>query len=333
METFEASGPGLSYRTLLLAGIALGGVIGAALPVLAEESEAEKAAIAYTGGDGFTVRDAGEVADALEAVIGAGDGMVRNDADVSAVEKALLLIEAQEPVLPRVRYMLRYGETDVGGVVLLMVDVRRYNLGPTIREQTIEEYGAENTDVPEAFGVGPHVAWRIAFQPGAKASAMVVAAGRREIPDAEAASADCRARKCLDLDLLDDYADWTQLTKSIGTPEVAYPARTKTPFDGGEGEDQAPAYVALQLAMAADIAREDSGGLLWTVGRRQGPATDEPLFSIIIDRNLGQEMATDAALGIPILSKDGKERWVRRVGDVSYQDYQTASGALRRLAE
>jgi hypothetical protein len=211
-----------------------------------------------------------------------------------------------------------------------VVDVRRYNLGPAIREQTIDAYGAANTAGPGAFGVGPHVAWRFAFQQGSKVAAMVVAAARREIPDAEAAGDDCRARRCLDLNLLDDHAGWVQLNEPIDEPVVAYPAVSQIPFGNEVIEDQTPAYVSLQLAMAAGIASKHSDGMLWSVPQRQGPATDEPLFVVVIDRNLGQEIITDAALGVPKLGKESEERWVRRFGDASYENYQFATGALSR---
>ncbi|MBS7696200.1 MULTISPECIES: hypothetical protein [unclassified Chelatococcus] len=315
-----------------------GGVVVLALiattPTVAQTTDVEKAATAYVTANGFVAHDPGAVMASLDSLFGPDEGMTRQDTDVSAVEKSLLLLEAQEPPLGRVRYMLRYGEVELGETTLSVVDVRRYNLGPAIREETIEAYGAGNTAEPETFGVGPHVGWRIAFQPGSKAAAMVVAAGRREIPDAEAAGDDCRARRCLDLDLLDNHAEWVQLAEPVREPSTGYPAVSPTPFGDEQVEDQTPAYVALQLAMAAGIANEDGdGGLPWDVEQRQGPATDEPLFVVVIDRNLGQETMTDAALGIPKLGKESEERWVRRFGDVSYQTYQISNGPLRRRIE
>lgn len=301
--------------------------------VPSQASDAEKAAIAHVTADGFVARDLDAVMGSLETVFGTDEGMVRRDADVSAVEKSLLLLEAQEPPLARVRYMLRYSEITSGGTVLSLVDLRRYNLGPAIRDQTIEEYGAENTADPDAFGVGPHVGWRVAFQQGSKAAAMIVAAGRREIPDAEAAGDDCRARRCLDLDLLDDYGQWVQLTDPVGEPSTAYPDVSRSVFGDEQVEDQTPAYVALQLALAASIASEDGDGIVWEVKQRQGPATEEPLFVVVIDRNLGQEVMTDAALGVPKLGKQEEERWVRRSGDVTYQTYLSSAGPLRRQVE
>ena len=311
-----------SLKGLGLAAVLLS--LSATAPVSAEPGNVERAAMAYVSADGFTARAFDAVAASLETAFGA---------DVSAVEKSLLLLETQEPALDRTRYMIRYSEADVGGTVLSLVDVRRYNLGPAIREETIQAYGIENTAGPDAFGVGPHVGWRIAFRQGSSEAAMILAAGRREIPDAEAGGHDCRARRCLDLDLLDDHAEWTGLSHAVGEPAVTYPVTSAAVFGDEEIEDQAPAYVALQLAMAAGIASEHSDGMLWTVPQRQGPATDEPLFVVVIDRNLGQEVMTDAALGIPILRKHGEERWVRRFGNVSHLTYQSSAGPLRRRVE
>jgi hypothetical protein len=323
-----------NYGWKPVSGVAAMLALVAIMPVVAQAMDVERTAAAFVSADGFVMRDPGAVVDSLGSIFGTEEDVVRWDADVSAVEKSLLLLETQELPLGRVRYMLRYGEIEVGETILSTVDVRRYNLGQAIREQTIEAYGAENTAAPEAFGVGPHVGWRVAFRPGSEAAAMVVAAGRREIPDAEAVGDDCRGRRCLDLDLLDDYANWIQMNEPIGQPSIAYPGVSPSAFDDEEIEDQTPAYVALKLAMAAGIASEyGDGGLLWEVERRQGPATDKPLFVVVIDRNLGQEIMTDAALGVPKLGKESEERWVRRFGNVSYQTYQFSIGSLRRRVE
>lgn len=324
--------PWRATLSLLALGVALLS-LSMVTPASAAASEIDRVARAYVTADGHRSRETDTIAATLEPVFGAVDGTARRDDDVSAVEKSLLLLEAQEPALGRVRYMVRYSEAQVDGDTISLVDVRRYNLGPVIRAETIRAYGVDNTAGPDAFGVGPHVGWRIAFRKSSAAASVVIAAGRREIPDSEAASDDCRARKCLDLHLLDDYAQWSQLSRAIGEPAVAYPVTSRAEFGDEEIEDQAPAYVALQLALAVGIASEHSDGMLWSLPQRQGPATDEPLFVIVIDRNLGQEMMTDAALGIPILRKHGEERWVRRSGYSRYRIYETATGPLRRRVE
>jgi|GEM_PF-770159 len=288
-------------------------------------AQADNAAAAYVTERGFAARDVAPIKRTLQGIIGKNV-----DKDVSPTEQALLLLEALEPALPRVRYMLRYSEVKAGEITVALVDLRRYNLGPTIRNETIREYGADNTAGPGAFGVGPHAGWRFVFERDTGGTTSLMAAGRREFTNAEAAKRDCLVRKCLDLDLLDDFADWTELAKSVGEAAPPYSTRSKVRFGDEFADDYAPAYIALKLADAIGMITSRNGQMLWTVEQRQGPATDEPLFAIVIDRNLGQEIFTDAALGVPILGKFDREHWVRSVGGPDGQTYLTAAGPLRR---
>src|SRR5690606_4353969 len=112
----------------------------------------------------------------------------------------LLLIDSMEEPLSRVRYMVRYGQMIRDDAPLSFVTVERYNFGPIIRRQVVDAYGEENADEPEAFGVGPHVAWRIVTMPLMGQAAAVVEAARREIGDEEAGALDCAGRLCLSYD-------------------------------------------------------------------------------------------------------------------------------------
>ncbi|MDR0780361.1 MAG: hypothetical protein LBF16_06660 [Pseudomonadales bacterium] len=90
--------------------------------------------------------------------------------------------------------------------------------------------------------------------------------------------------------------------------------------------------------IAAGIATVtvDEKGIGWQVEKRQGLATSEPLFAVVIDRNLGQDVMTDAALGIPVLGKSGEERWVRRSGGIfggePQHSYTVATGPLKKVS-
>lgn len=282
---------------------------------------------AFVGGDGFASRGVLQLNSSLRKAI---PGALASS--VSPIEKALLVIEASEAPLERVRYIIRYREQQSDGDTVALTEVRRFNLGPAIRNETIAAYGAENTAGPETFGIGPHVAWRIATLSTQTELAVLVGAGRRELSDRQAMNQTCQPRPCLSLDLLDDYADWRQLTQAIGDVKTSYPAVTTLKVGEETVEDQSPAYVALQLAMAAGMVKGDGGAMIWTIGQRQGPATDEPLFAIVIDRNLGQEIMTDAVLGVPIMGKDSSEHWVRRsggvFGGVVQSSYTETTGAL-----
>lgn len=302
-------------------------------------ADLESAAQAFVGENGFQPQEIAQLAETMDKLVSADPRtMLRGDADVSGIEKALLLLEEKEKPLARVRYIVRYRERRIGDVTLSLIEALRYNLGPAIRAETIEAYGEQNTDGPEAFGVGPHVGWRFTTIAGTKASAMLVAAGRKEVGEAEARTASCMARTCLSLELLDDYAVWSQLTRPVAEVETAYSAMVSADLAGELVTDQAPAYVALELAVAAGMADAQADEISWTIEQRQGAPTQEHLFAIVIDRNLGQEVMTDAALGIPKLKKEGAERWFRRTGGIfegrSAQSYARANGPfVKRSAD
>lgn len=286
--------------TLVLAGLA---------PAQGQDA-VDQAAAAYIGVTGFQAQALENLEGALGDLIGADPAaMIPKDADVSPIEKALLLLDTQETPVSRARYVLRYNQESIANVELSFIDVQRYNLGPTIHEQTVADYGADNTAPLEVFGVGPHVEWRFVTQPTAKQAALLLAASRREISDAEAAAADCLPRLCLSLEPLDGLAHWSDSADSEQPPlPVAYPPIG--PADEGSSE-VAPAYQALELAIAAGLASASAEDVVWTLPERQGADTDSPFLVVLIDRNLGQETMSDAALGVAKLGLDSDERWTR----------------------
>lgn len=255
--------------------------------------------------------------------------MIPADVDISPVEKALLLIDTQEEPLSRMRYLLRYNTAVVDGVELSLVSVERYNLGPATREETILAYGAENTAGPEAFGIGPHVRWRFVTQPTAKSAALLLAASREEIGEKTAQRASCLIRTCLSLDPMDGLAGWSEWAPyEMALPDVAYPAIIASPVDD-DATELSPAILALQLAQAAGLA----DGLAWSMPERQGGDNDTPILVVLIDRNLGQEIMSDAALGVGKMGLDSEEYWTRISGGVfdgtANESIATAQGPLQ----
>ncbi|MET3926922.1 hypothetical protein [Devosia sp. 2618] len=255
--------------------------------------------------------------------------MIPADADISPIEKALLLIDTQEEPLPRARYVLRYNREIVDGVELSLVAIDRYNLGPAIRAETALSYGEENTANAEEFGIGPHVRWRFATQPTAKLAALLLAASREEISEKQAKRGNCFGRTCLSLDPLDVVADWAEWTQyETPLPEVVYPTVLSNLFNG-EATELAPALVALETAQAAGLA----DGLAWTLPEKQGGDNDTPFIVVIVDRNLGQEVMSDVALGVAKMGLDSEEHWTRISGGifdgVPTQNLTTAEGPLK----
>lgn len=312
------------FAVTTLALLILAGPTAAADPV-------QEAADAFVHAKGFHSQNLDNVEGALADLLGGDrDAMIPPGADISPIEKAFLLLDSQETPLPRTRYLLRYNEQVVGGITLSLIDVERYNLGPAVREETIAEFGADQTADPAAFGVGPHVEWRIVTQPVAKAAALLLAASRREISDTTAAARDCLPRTCLSPTPLDDVAAWsTGDQRQEPFHIVAYPAIGPSEFSPEEHEI-VPAYQALELGIMAGIATADeASGVSWTIPSRQGGNTDTPLLVIEIDHNLGQDIYSDAALGIGKLGKDSSERWVR----ISGTYYDKAISETRATAE
>jgi len=283
-------------------------------PVCAETPEA--IAHAYLSTEGYAVTNADAASQTLRATLKPGAA----PAVPSAVESALLLLEAQEQPLSRVRYAVRLSDQVVDATRLTFVEVQRYNLGPAIRRDAIDAYGAENVDTPAAFGVGPHVSLRlVAHQSGSDAQTLL-GVSRGEISEGDAVAAQCPIRSCLNTSGADDLASWTEAPSP--TPAVAPYAATFTYDDNGQSTAEvAPAYQALQLARFAGVATSQ------VPTNADTPQRSERLL-IVIDRNLGQDVMADAILGTGV-----SDRWVRLSSAVTdgkpVLNYMTANGPLR----
>jgi len=269
-------------------------------------TEVDDAIAAFIDGDGFARQDP-QAVDAKVLGSFVHTGAIRPDGAANALEKALLLIDAMETALPRVRYMVRYGQMMQDDTPVSFVTVERYNLGPAIREMVAEDFGEENTSDPEEFGVGPHVAWRLVAMPLMGQTAALLETSRREMRDDEAAGNDCAGRGCLSLDgPLQFVRDWYETPLEVDIA-VAYPRST----DWGA---PLPAFAAAELSVAAGLAQGDGGEPYW-IGPEQPEAARgyEPFLLLTVDFDLGQETNVDAALGQTLLNDDAlAEIWVRR---------------------
>lgn len=272
-------------------------------------ADVDRAIEIFAGEDGFAPQSLDSVDEKLLAAFTASAGSaLRPDSEASPLEKALLVVDTLEPALSRTRTMLRYGQMLDGDTPYSFVTVERYNFGPAIRQMVIEDYGEENADEPEAFGVGPHVAWRIVTMPVMGQQAALVSVSRGEISEKAAQETDCGGRGCLDFEPLpDDLHEWLETDMTI---ELAFAYDATTP-----DEVATSARVAAELAVAAGIAAAHEGRMSWH-GPEQPEAARhaEPFLFVVIDRDLGQETATDAVLGQTLLNDDSvAELWRRRV--------------------
>lgn len=124
------------------------------------------------------------------------------DADIDALTRSILIFAAQEINLPYVRYQVDYSvntDTEIPGLKQDYIDVTRYNLGPTLRNDLLQYLDAENIADITDFGVGPHVSWRFAMTPIMGMQADVIYAARKEVPDYQAREAMCFLQSCLSL--------------------------------------------------------------------------------------------------------------------------------------
>lgn len=243
--------------------------------------------------------------------------------DAGPIEKAVLFAANSIPST-RTRTAVSYAqvlEDDNGAPYpVSFIEVRHFSLGPTIREDAIEAYGAENTGDLEEFGVGPHRAWRFVFMPIMGASAALIEASAREIPDEEAAGMDCNGIPCLDLMTSpDDLAQWEEVEGSLPEwpPLVA----------DVEGGMASPGHAIAELATLGYWASAETGRYQWTGGEHpEGARGIEPYRFITIDRNLGQDYSIDAVWHETKLNDDAiTDLFFRRIDFASDRYYLRAS--------
>lgn len=249
-----------------------------------------------------------------------GEMATHADAMIGPIEKALLLVNAYETQSPdRVRYAISYSqvveEADGNADTIMLVEVRRYNLGPIIRKYAQDEYGPENTGGPEDFGVGPDVAWRFAFGTVMGNSALALSGSRRVIAEGDAqlneddASEMCIAGPC----------------RSIGARALEYAPKGARPPEAIEaGEITAPytitfgktdmtglnaPFVARNLQTMLGLGQNGD----WvTPETPEAGAPGEPFIVMQIDQNQGQEIVSEGLAGMTRLNDDSiREIWVR----------------------
>lgn len=309
---------------LVLGALGLGAML---TPAVADE--VDDAIAAFISKDGFQSQNVDAVDDKMMPLYKERPGAMRPDSSVNVFEKALLVTEAMEPSLPRVRYFLRYGQMIQDETPVSFVTVERYNLGPAIHKSVVEEYGAENADEPEAFGVGPHIAWRIVSIPMMGSESAFLEVARREIPEAEAHARDCGGRGCLSLDVLtDEMQRWEEFEPGI---DLAKRISVKT--DRGAAS---PSVAIAELLMAAGLTGDASGEIAWYGPEHPEAARgSDPFIFVNIDFDLGQEANVDAMLGQTLLNDDSiAELWYRRMAILDMDDmpayWQSASVERKR---
>lgn len=179
-------------------------------------------ALAFVQADGFVMADVETLTDehyySSKHFPGLADGHASihwPDAELDALTRAVLVLDAQEAHLPHVRYLLRYSmnvSPDYPEAQHDYVEITRFNLGPQRRRDVLEYVDEEHVADLEHFGVGPHVSWRFALAPVMGMRAGLVYASRKEVQDSQAHVLDCLGQPCLSLfDAQGPDLAWTPL--------------------------------------------------------------------------------------------------------------------------
>ncbi len=178
-------------------------ILGGALAMASLAACAGDAAPGFVNAPGFSEVDPqsldGDAYYSADRFPEAGASAFNPDADLAAPVRALLLLESREGLLPHARYRVTYQLTvapDNPDQTRSEVEIIRINLGPAVREDTMDGVPAEHQAPLEAFGVGPHVSWRFVMSPLQGMTAGLDAASRRELSAAEVAGLDCLGTPC-----------------------------------------------------------------------------------------------------------------------------------------
>ncbi|PQO24566.1 hypothetical protein C2I36_01610 [Rhodobacteraceae bacterium WD3A24] len=252
----------------------------------------------FVAAPGYERLDAQGALDRLIATFDANPASAfRPGSGLGPLTQAVLLLEAEEGALPRARYRIRYGVAHRpdppggGGVPLHVVRIARYNLGPAMRAELLEGPAAGHVGPPEAFGVGPHVSYRLVTRPVQGYASQLVALSRAEIGAVEARADMCLAAPCLQMAaLVPELADWPP-------PERLRPLLDPV-YEGVRDGLPSPAAVTDLLTLFAGGASEGGRRIAWEgfSPPAAGTVSGSPFIEVVIETGLGQEAAIDGAL-------------------------------------
>lgn len=200
------------------------------------------------------------------------------DADLDALTRSILILEAQEFELPHVRYHIHYSEntdTEIPELTHSYIEVTRYNLGPTLRNDLLQYLEAENVADASEFGVGPHISWRFAMAPVMGMQADVIYAARKEITDNQAQKMMCFSQPCLGLDATELPSVQTHVLdrpllspakyRAQSTDGVLQPARMLKELWAAFASDEPLPYIKNQpqfvFVISANVVGQDSSTL------------------------------------------------------------------------
>lgn len=267
-------------------GVVLGGEM-AADQRLEEAASLENVAAAFIPKDTWQHQQATMLEEQLREALtdnGSSDSIFLADAGIGPLSKALLVVLNEEPVIPHVRYRLRYAQANVtpelsSPLIVELVEVARFNLGPSRRAELVEIYGEKQVAPATAFGQAPDVAWRLVTRPIMGQVAGLTHAARRELSQQRAD--DCFGLSCRDVESLNEVVrDWPEFEPI----ELLF--------------DQRPLELSvLQIGLEKLGLRDEQGHAGWRIPEwPESVAAGEPFIEVSIERGLGQDDALDLVI-------------------------------------
>lgn len=239
---------------------------------------------------GFESVDVANIEDLVDASLPETDSVFRASGQLSPLAKTVQVVNAVDGELSRTRQQLSVSVIRVpeppaaDPVPFVLITIDRYNLGPSIRADLVQGIGEEHVAPPAEFGEGPHVSWRLVMRPMMGSQAVLVAASRMEIQPEIADGLDCLGTECLSLASgIEELASWSELE------------------DSQLSSGQSPLETAVMVDVLTELAFFDA------YSHEAGfDATDEPITvaHVLLESNLGQDLATDGALRVGELRDD-----------------------------
>lgn len=224
------------------------------------------------------------------------------DSSMTPLERAVRLFEAVEGKLPYVRYRITYRRASLSEYDYWQprghIEISRFNLGRIVRDELLAAHGATHTATPEAFGIDPHVRWRLVMAPTQGLNADVQAVTRQVLNATDALAADCFGVPCLSTTLVEGPVN--------GWQELDAPPQFALPLVGGFTD--LAAAVGSVAAAGLGPSHDGYGESIEVEGRAR------PQLLLVASEGLGTDPMVDVLAHQPRVMDDAiAELWQRRV--------------------
>src|SRR5690625_3354692 len=154
------------------------------------------------------------------------------DANISPVQKAVMLVRNLEGDLPHSRYRVRYHNKYVSNdnftaAPRAYIEVTRFNLGPARYDDLTSTEIASDVANKKEFGVGPNVSWRFVMSSIQGQLSAIDGAARKELSEIESHSANCLGTPCMKLADISGPSDkWQEMS----VPDSDSTEKNSSPF-------------------------------------------------------------------------------------------------------